>query len=165
MVLYHAIFFCSNMTGNSTLIQEFYTAFADCNAEQMISLYHNEIIFEDPVFGCLQGDDVKKMWLMLVRPGIKITYANVAADDMSGTADWIAEYKFGKSQRRVINKIHAQFQFRDGKIIHHTDHFDVWKWSRQAMGLHGLLLGWTPWMQKKIRQRARSRLAGFHPPK
>jgi hypothetical protein len=98
------------------------------------------------------------MWRMLVRPGIKITYTDVVANEHTGSAKWIAEYAFGKSQRPVINHIHAQFAFKDGKIIQHTDTFDVWKWSRQALGLSGVLFGWTAWIQKKVRTRALARL-------
>jgi hypothetical protein len=25
----------------------------------------------------------------------------------------------------------------------HTDDFDIWKWSKQALGIPGHLLGWT----------------------
>jgi hypothetical protein len=31
-----------------------------------------------------------------------------------------------------------------------TDDFDIWKWSKQALGLTGYLFGWTGFMQNKI---------------
>ncbi len=146
---------------HENLISTFYSAFANADAEGMVHCYHDQIRFEDPVFGVLHGADAKRMWRMLVRPGIRITYSEVAADDHSGSANWIAEYTFGKSQRPVINKIHAEFEFKDGKIIRHTDTFDLWKWSRQALGVSGLLLGWTSWMKNKLRNTVRGKLNAF----
>jgi hypothetical protein len=49
-------------------------------------------------------------------------------------------------------------QMQDGLILRHVDSFDVWAWSRQALGLPGALLGWTPMMHRKI---SASALAGL----
>ena len=81
-------------------------------------------------------------------------FSDVKADENSGSATWIATYNFSKTNRQVVNKINAKFQFRDGLIIQHTDHFDLWKWSRQALGLSGVIFGWTGFLQNKIRQQA-----------
>jgi hypothetical protein len=56
---------------------------------------------------------------------------------------------FQQNQPTVTNKIGASFQFRDGLIYRHIDHFNVWKWCQQALGLSGLLLGWTGFLQRK----------------
>jgi hypothetical protein len=66
----------------------------------------------------------------------------------------IASYNFSKKQRPVVNRISAQFYFQDGLIIRHTDDFDIWKWSKQALGLTGYLFGWTGFMQNKIHTNA-----------
>jgi len=39
--------------------------------------------------------------------------------------------------------------------------FDFWAWSRQALGLPGWLLGWTPWLRRKVRATAARNLAKF----
>jgi len=43
------------------LIEKFYTAFQNKDAEIMISCYHDDIIFCDPAFGEINGDDAKAM--------------------------------------------------------------------------------------------------------
>lgn len=146
---------------HENLINTFYTCFEKADSEGMIRCYHDDIRFEDPAFGVLHGTDAKKMWRMLVRPGIQITFSDVRSNTATGSVNWIAEYEFGQSKRHVINRIHAEFEFKDGKIIKHTDHFNFWKWSRQALGISGLLLGWTPWMQKKVRTKVLARLKAF----
>ena len=142
---------------NEKIIRTFYDSFARNDAETMVACYHDRIEFSDPAFGLLKGADAKNMWRMLVERGkgeIKIHYSNISANENKGSADWTADYLFSKTNRKVHNEIHAEFEFQDGKIFRHHDIFDVWKWSKQALGLPGVLLGWSGFMQNKIRQTA-----------
>ena len=147
---------------NAQLIQNFYNAFAAGDAEAMISLYADDIEFEDPAFGPLKGDNAKNVWRMLLKtPGIKVTTSNIKADDQTGSVDWVAEYTFTLTGKKVINKVHAEFQFANGKIVKHTDTFSFWKWASQAFGIKGFLLGWTQLMKNKVRLQALARLGKF----
>ncbi|MBS1794391.1 MAG: nuclear transport factor 2 family protein [Acidobacteria bacterium] len=149
---------------NEKLIVRFYESFARGDADGMAACYHDEIEFSDPAFGPLKGADARDMWRMLVersRGQIEIAFRNVAADAQTGAADWTADYLFSKTGRRVFNEIHAEFEFLDGKIYRHRDAFDLWKWSRQALGLAGLFLGWSGFLQNKIRQNALSSLNDY----
>jgi ketosteroid isomerase-like protein len=152
------------MNPNEQLIEEFYAAFAEGHANTMASCYHEAIVFQDPVFGVLKGKEVSDMWHMLVersKGNLKIEFSEVNAHGNSGSAHWIATYHFSKTNREVVNKIYASFEFEDGLIIRHIDHFDLYKWSQQAFGLQGLLLGWTGFMQRKIQQQARLSLEKY----
>jgi ketosteroid isomerase-like protein len=149
---------------NSELITKFYTSFANADAEGMVACYHNDIQFEDPAFGPLKGDDAKNMWRMLIKNskgGSKITFSDVEANDKTGSANWVAEYNFSQTGRHVINKISATYEFKDGLIIKHTDVFDMWAWSKQALGLKGYLLGWSDFLKGKIQQQTNSLLKKF----
>ena len=90
------------------------------------------------------------MLLEKSKGNIKIEFSEVKADEYVGSAKWKATYNFSKTNRKVVNVIQAQFQFKDGLIIRHTDYFDIWKWSKQAFGMAGYLFGWTGFFQKKI---------------
>ncbi len=149
---------------NEQIIQTFYESFAQNNVDGMVSCYHDEIEFSDPAFGVLKGADAKNMWRMLIERGkgeIKIAFSNISANEKTGSADWTADYLFSKTGRKVHNEIHAEFEFKDGKILRHTDTFDIWKWSKQALGLPGVLLGWSSFMQNKIRQTATDSLREY----
>ena len=149
---------------NTELITHFYTSFAKGDAEGMISCYDNAIQFKDPAFGALKGEDAKNMWRMLLsrnKGNIHLTFSNVKADEKTGSANWVAEYVFSATGRKVINVISAEFEFANGKIIKHTDTFDIYKWAKQAFGLKGYLLGWTLFMQNKIQQQANSSLKKY----
>ncbi|WP_035643683.1 nuclear transport factor 2 family protein [Flavobacterium sp. ASV13] len=152
------------MNANENLIAKFYTAFANADAKTMSECYHPKVHFIDPAFGLLKEEQVSKMWEMLLlksKGNIKIEFSNIKADDFTGSARWIATYNFSKTNRNVVNTISAEFVFQDGLIIKHTDNFDVWKWSKQAFGITGLLLGWTGFFHKKIQEQALLSLKKF----
>ncbi len=73
----------------------------------------------------------------------------------------MATYLFSQTGRTVVNDTQARFVFRDGLICEHHDHFELWRWSRQALGAKGLLLGWTPMVQNAIRGQAQKGLKTF----
>ena len=139
------------------LIERFYTAFAAGDVETMASCYHEDARFSDPVFPELDGkEEVMKMWRTLVgrSDDINIVLGDHAADDRRGTAHWTATYTFTTTGRPVVNEIDAAMVFRDGLIVDHKDSFDFWKWSRQALGTPGLLLGWSPILKKKVQAQS-----------
>jgi ketosteroid isomerase-like protein len=145
------------MTPNKKTLIKFYTAFNNGDASTMCECYHPKIKFRDPIFDLLKENDVCQMWKMLIEKGkgnTKIKFSDVNADQYIGSARWVATYNFSKTNRKVVNKIHAQFQFKDGLIIKHTDDFDIWTWSKQAFGIKGYLFGWTGYFQNKIHQQA-----------
>ncbi|TDO71241.1 SnoaL-like protein [Flavobacterium chryseum] len=152
------------MNSNEKLIEKFYSAFANADYKTMSECYHPKIHFIDPAFGLLKEEQVSDMWQMLLlrsKGTLKIEFFNIKADDFTGSANWVATYKFSRTNRNVINKIAAEFVFQDGLMIKHTDNFDVWKWSKQAFGITGLLLGWTGFFQDKIQDQALLSLRKF----
>lgn len=148
---------------NSALITEFYQAFNRLDAEGMAACYTDDVVFSDPVFGELRGRQAGDMWRMLTSRAkdFSVRFDNVRADDRTGGAHWVATYLFSQTGNTVVNDIQARFVFRDGKICEHHDHFDLWRWSRQALGTKGLLLGWTPLVQNAIRAQAQKGLKAF----
>lgn len=149
-------------TDYQQLIHTFYTAFQSRNHVAMIACYHPDVHFSDPVFTGLHGLQANAMWHMLCERGqdLQISFDGIQADGQSGRADWQATYTFSTG-RPVHNIIQAAFHFQDGLIIRHHDRFDLWRWTRQALGPAGLLLGWTPMVQKRVRETAVASLHKF----
>lgn len=151
------------MHANEALIRKFYTAFQQKDFLTMQSCYHPDARFKDPVFPNLDSKGVKAMWQMLLTSSkdLRVEFNTVKADDKTGTCRWDAWYSFSRTGRRVHNSIGAAMEFRDGLIYRHTDKFDFWKWSRQALGVSGVLLGWTPIVKNKVRATASKSLKKF----
>lgn len=147
------------------LIQKFYDAFSKRDSTTMKSCYADNASFSDEVFPNLQGKDIGRMWEMLCHNGkdLKIDYQilGVSDDGLKAKALWNAYYTFSKTGRKVHNIINAHFEVTNGLIISHRDHFSFWRWTTQALGPVGLLLGWTPIIRNKVRGAAKAGLAGF----
>lgn len=151
------------MHPNHALIERFYAAFAARDAEAMVACYHPSVAFSDPVFVGLDAPHARGMWRMLTARAadLRVESSRVSADDASGRAHWEAWYTFSQTKRAVHNVIDATFTFADGKIVRHTDVFDLWSWTRQALGPTGALLGWAPPFQGALRKKARAGLDAY----
>ncbi|MBI3714702.1 MAG: nuclear transport factor 2 family protein [Betaproteobacteria bacterium] len=118
------------MHPHEQLVRNFYAAFARRDAAAMAACYHPDMI----------------------------TLVSASADAEGGKAHWDAVYTFSQTGRKVHNKIDALFAFRDGKIVRHIDRFSFWRWSSQALGPLGLLLGWSWPIKAMVRKKARASL-------
>ncbi|MFK7987753.1 MAG: nuclear transport factor 2 family protein [Sandaracinaceae bacterium] len=148
---------------NEALLTQFYEAFAARDGETMASCYAEDASFSDPVFPDLDGREAGGMWRMLTSRAadLRIEHSQIQANDETGSAHWEAWYTFSATGRKVHNVIDARFRFRDGKIIEHIDTFDFGRWSRQAIGMPAILLGWTGAIQKKVRATAGGQLKKY----
>lgn len=148
---------------HAALIATFYEAFARGDAEAMVACYHPDVAFSDPAFGQLRGEDAMDMWRMLCQSAKDLTVAvtQIVAADGRGQAHWEADYTF-RTGRKVHNVIDAEFDFAEGLIIRHIDTFDFARWSGQAFGFAGQLIGRVPILpQAALQQLARKQLAGY----
>jgi len=144
-------------------IERFYKAFASLDAKTMAECYALDAQFEDEVFQLRGRTHIGGMWAMLCsnvkkkgRTDWKLVYGQLT----ERSAHWEPTYRFSQTGRMVTNVIDAEFEFdSQGLIKRHRDRFDFWRWARQALGLPGLLLGWTGWMRGKVRRAATRSLA------
>jgi len=151
------------MNSEEALISKFYTAFQNKDFRTMQECYSPEAVFTDSVFVNLNCMEVKAMWHMLAlgAKDLELKFDSVKCTVEKGSCNWTAHYTFSLTMRKVINIIHAEFEFKDGKIASHRDHFSFYRWARQAFGITGILLGWSPYMRNKVRKASRIRLDDF----
>ena len=153
---------------NRATIERFYAAMGRHDGEAMAACYAPDATFCDPVFGkLLRPGEAADMWRMLFGRATDLTVELLErdADDTWGTAHWVARYTFGPVKRYVVNDVHSTLKFATpGLIIRQEDTFNFWRWSQQALGGAGWLLGWTPVLQHSVRDRARARLEAFRAP-
>ena len=151
------------MHPHESLVREFYAAFARRDAEAMARCYHDEVFFSDPAFPALRGEEARDMWRMLLSRAqdLEVVLEEASADATGGSARWRATYTFSRTGRRVVNRISALFAFRDGRIVRHYDRFSFWRWSAQALGPTGRLLGWFAPLKWMVRRQAAAQLERF----
>ncbi len=147
------------------VIETFYEAFDNLDAETMANCYHKDIVFEDPAFGVLKGNRAGNMWRMLCESqkgkNFKIVATNITCNSKTGSAHWEAFYNFSKTGKKIHNKIDAEFIIKDGKIIKHTDYFNLHNWAKQALGFKGYLIGGTSFFKRKLHSQTNGLLDKF----
>jgi len=145
------------------LVTEFYEAFGRRDHAAMGALYAPDATFSDPAFGLLDAAQVRAMWRMLLEASadLTVTARDITANGDRAAATWEARYTFSQTGRPVHNVVEAHMTLEDGLIRRHDDHFDFFRWSRQALGPAGWALGWTPILRAKVRRTARGRLEAF----
>jgi SnoaL-like domain len=143
-------------------IERFYDAFARLDAGAMAACYAADARFDDEAFSLNGRRQIGAMWRMLCESTRQRALADwklQASGITEHSAHWEAHYRFTITGRLVHNIVEAEFEFdRDGLITRHVDRFDFWRWSRQALGAPGLLVGWTPWFRGKVRAKVAARL-------
>jgi hypothetical protein len=146
-------------------IERFYAAFARLDGDAMQACYAEDAQFDDEAFSLRGRTQVGGMWRMLCSAtqakGADVWRLEVR-DITDRSAHWEAHYRFSATGRLVHNIIEADIQCGpDGLIQRHRDSFDFWRWSRQALGAPGLLLGWTTFLRAKVRTTAAGNLQKF----
>ena len=146
-------------------IETLYAAFARLDSDAMAACYAENARFDDAAFSLSGRREIGGMWRMLCE-AVKAKGRDVWKLDISAITDasahWEPHYRFSATGRMVHNIIDAQFEFDGtGQIVRHQDSFDFWRWSRQALGTPGLLLGWSPFLRGKVRAQAGANLKKF----
>ncbi|MES2880040.1 MAG: nuclear transport factor 2 family protein [Pseudomonadota bacterium] len=157
------------MNTTEQTLTKFYTAFAALDADTMASCYAEDATFDDPAFSLRGRDQVGGMWRMLCtstqakgREAWRLDFRDLAADADTGRVHWEAHYRFSATGRLVHNIIDAEFTFTpEGLIASHKDTFNFWRWSVQALGIPGFVLGWTPWFNRQVRKQTSLKLAQY----
>lgn len=143
--------------------ERFYEAFMVRDHYTMGRLYAEHATFSDPVFPLLNVRGTRLMWQMLLTRAEDLAVEAKIVEDGATRArvDWVAYYTFTATRRSVVNRVHTEMAISAGKIVRHVDAFNLWRWSEQALGMKGLLLGWTPMVQNRIRAQAAQSLRAF----
>jgi hypothetical protein len=151
------------------LLKRFYTAFSALDWHTMQSCYAPHAQFEDPLFELHGTQQIGAMWQMVcqtIRNGGQAVWRLDAQDVEAaggerGSARCEARYRSGAAGRMVHNVVQAQFTFESGLIVTHSESYDFWRWSRQALGSTGIVMGWTPMLRNQVRRQAHGKLQRF----
>jgi ketosteroid isomerase-like protein len=151
------------LASDVALIERFYAAFDRRDHRTMAASYTSTARFSDPVFQDLAGPRIGTMWRMLCERAtdLRVECGPVRLEGDTARVEWQAWYTYSATGRRVHNRIAAALSLEQGLIRRHDDMFDLYRWARQALGVKGLVLGWTPPVQRAIRRQAIRSLDAF----
>jgi len=148
---------------SSELIERLYGALNTHDGDAMAACYADDAVFEDPAFGELRDGKVKDMWRMLCASAsdLKVDLLEHGAEGTHGHAHWVATYTF-RTGKHVVNDIQARFEFGAvGLITDHRDDFDLRRWARQAIGVTGGALGYTPLLKPFVQRTTNRQLDAY----
>lgn len=149
---------------NIEIIGLFFSAFKDLNYRDMNALYREDIIYSDPLFGMLEGEQVRIKWEMVCRDvsGFELTVIQTEEIDHEyATCKWKATWRSSRSKRRIRFEARSFMRFADQQIIEHSDGFSLTKWIAQAYGVKGEFFGWTNYMKRRVQKEYQRRLEDF----
>jgi ketosteroid isomerase-like protein len=152
------------MDKNIQTITKFYTAFQQLDFATMNNCYSDDVVFNDPAFGLLDAAQTKAMWQMLCSSAkdFSLEFGPIKTDDDEYyITNWVANYTFSATGKKVTNRIKAFMRLQDGVIIEHSDAFSFHKWASQALGFSGWLLGWNRLFHKSVTNKALKNLHKF----
>jgi hypothetical protein len=146
-----------------SVAQRFYDAFMVRDHYTMGLLYAAHATFSDPVFPRLTAQGARLMWQMLLSEAEDLDLTVDILEDGADRArvNWRARYTFTPTKRVVVNQVHTEMQVAAGKIVRQVDTFSFWRWSGQALGWKGWLLGATPLVRDKVRAQAARSLRDY----
>lgn len=148
---------------NKEIVTQFYAAFEKKDSKTMNSFLADNVSFEDPAFGKLEGDDVKYMWQFLTENAkdFSVTFSVKEEKDQKVSAQWTAQYTFSATGNTVINKVSSAFEFENGKITHHKDDFDLKKWVKQSLGGAAGFFGGSFFIKNAVQKQSRNYLMKY----
>lgn len=159
------------MSRNKQTLERFYAAFAELDARTMGECYAPAARFQDEIFYLRGQNEAAGMWGMLCdaaratqknREAWQLQTKRIEADEYSGLVEWQVRYRFNSTGRLVTNQVTAKFEFNEDRlIVRHRDAFNFWHWSRQALGVSGLLLGWSPYLRREVSKIAMGNLKRY----
>ena len=95
---------------------KFYDAFASADIEILKNLYDEKLIFNDEIFVHLNYEETIKMWssLLVGNKDMSIKYIIKEYSENKVKVEWIAEYLFSASKRKVRNVFIAYMDIENG---------------------------------------------------
>jgi len=149
---------------NIEIIELFFAAFGNLDHQGMNAQYSDDILYSDPLFGMLEGQQVRDKWIMVCKGirELRLTIVKTAEIDHEyATCQWKASWFPADSKRQIFLEGKSFMRFAEGRIIEHSDGFSLTKWIAQAYGIRGQLFGWLHFMKRKVQRQHRERLERF----
>lgn len=151
------------MHTNEKLIHCYLRALRERDLQTMQMCYHGSITYEDDLFRELRKEEVGAMWEMRFgeNPVWEVEYREVEASNVWGRAYWTLTYGHSKSGKPRRRHIVARFTFYEGKILYHSDAFNLYNWVKETQGAWWRFLVWFSPFRYFLRAGAHRRLKRF----
>jgi limonene-1,2-epoxide hydrolase len=138
------------------IVKEFYKALDSGDYRTVNEFYHKNAHYKDEIFD-FKGLEIHALWYTATLPDMELSaeLESIREEEDAIYTEWVMSYTLDIIKRRIRLKEKGKFTFQEGKIIEHTDKYDFWTWCIQAFGIIGRALGWSNWLQNRVRSQAK----------
>lgn len=137
---------------NKEVVENFYNAFSLLDYSTLKNYLSPNVIYNDPVFGLLEGDAVFKLWKMKCERlrEFSFEFGNIEElDNEYATCEWKISFFHRPTGDVVTMPGKAHLRILNNLIAEHSDAYKMSDWLAASKGLRGKLLGWTGFMKRK----------------
>lgn len=152
------------MDKNKPIVEEFFNAFSVGQVDKMLKLLDENIIYNDPIFGVLNGEEVRDMWMFKCNYLKDFSLTINAIDELDeeyATCNWTAKFFRNQTGHYLTMNIKSYLKIDNGKITEQSDAYKLSDWLAKVYGLKGRLFGWTGVMKKNEQIKYRGLLEKY----
>jgi hypothetical protein len=145
------------------VLHRYQQAFSQGSIESIKRCYASDVIYFDPLYGYLHGDQVGYMWASKFAEFATYT---ISTGELADQGDGYYNMKYdiaytSRSQMSIKMAVQCFFKIDDERIVEQSEAFSVHELLRQERGLIGHLMGWNRMMQQSRKNKARRMLLNF----
>jgi ketosteroid isomerase-like protein len=143
---------------NWTLVEQHYKAIQAKDADAILAVYAADCRIDHPLIGRMSKDEFSKAVQAFIRqtPDYELEFQISHAGAQRVDAEWALTHVFHLTGRTIRLAGATTYFLSANRITRHIDQFDRRAWSRQAMGMTGLVLsfvpGWRSFVERELRR-------------
>ena len=128
--------------------------------DDLVNCYNHEVKYFDPLFGLLEGAQVKAMWRLKF---LDYGDAFVETEDVTDEGDGYYKMKYrmrykSSGNKMIMLNVQAYFKVQGNLITEQSEGFSVHAILKQERGLLGNLMGWNRFFQQSRKNKAKRAL-------
>jgi hypothetical protein len=142
---------------NWTIIDRLFKAFQSKDADAILAAYSAKCQFNHPLIGCMSKDEFSKAVQIFIRetPDYELAFQINHVSAKRVEVEWTMTHIFHLTGRIIKQNGKTTCFLSANSVVRQIDQFDRRIWSRQAMGVTGLVLsfvpGWKSFIERELR--------------
>lgn len=145
------------------VLLDYSNSFEKRNIKAMTACYTSDVIYFDPLFGYLDGEQVTAMWQLRLSD---LDQFAIALEKIADEGDGYYKMKYSISYRKKDNRpvsmnVQVFFKLDQNRIVEQSEAFSVHALLKQERGMIGHLMGWNRMMQQARKNKARKELLKY----
>jgi hypothetical protein len=155
---FQPIFDTEHVKANWTLVEQLFKAFQSKDTDAIFATYAADCQFDHPLIGRLSKNEFSMAIRAFMRatPDYELAFQINHTDAKRVDVEWTITHIFHLTAKVIKQHGTTTCFLSNNRIVQQIDKFDRRAWSRQAMGMTGLVLsfvpGWRSFIERELRR-------------